>query len=166
MMGNQNIVAPTESSAIVSRGVNSTGNDNQNNKNRPRCDHCHKTGHTRDTCWKIHGKPADWKPKNKWQPPPEREGRGFTTTTDEQSPAETTLFSKEQMDLLQKIFSQSQSNSNIGTGSIAQKGLGFGGGRLAMLRRVRDSTFLALMTLLKNKLKVQIGNSNEYPRSY
>ena len=28
-------------------------------------DHCNKPYHTKDTCWKIHGKPANWKPKNK-----------------------------------------------------------------------------------------------------
>ena len=25
------------------------------------CDHCNKPRHTRDTCWKIHGKPTNWK---------------------------------------------------------------------------------------------------------
>ena len=24
-------------------------------------DHCHKPQHTRETCWKVHGKPANWK---------------------------------------------------------------------------------------------------------
>lgn len=23
---------------------------------------CHKLGHIKDTCWKLHGKPANWKP--------------------------------------------------------------------------------------------------------
>ncbi|KAL9414531.1 hypothetical protein AB3S75_042907 [Citrus x aurantiifolia] len=27
------------------------------------CDFCHKPRHTRETCWKIHGKPANWKGK-------------------------------------------------------------------------------------------------------
>nr|DAD41271.1 TPA_asm: hypothetical protein HUJ06_015594 [Nelumbo nucifera] len=30
---------------------------------RPWCEHCHRPGHTKETCWKLHGKPADWKPK-------------------------------------------------------------------------------------------------------
>lgn len=29
---------------------------------RPWCPKCHKPTHTLETCWKIHGKPADWKP--------------------------------------------------------------------------------------------------------
>ena len=30
---------------------------------RPFCDYCKKEGHTRNRCWDIHGKPADWKPR-------------------------------------------------------------------------------------------------------
>lgn len=29
---------------------------------RPWCEHCQKSGHTKETCWDIHGKPPDWKP--------------------------------------------------------------------------------------------------------
>ncbi|KAF7812092.1 Retrovirus-related Pol polyprotein from transposon RE1 [Senna tora] len=29
------------------------------------CDHCHKKGHTKDTCWEIHGKPPNWKPRSR-----------------------------------------------------------------------------------------------------
>ena len=29
---------------------------------RPWCEHCRKPGHTKDTCWEIHGKPPNWKP--------------------------------------------------------------------------------------------------------
>ncbi|PKI72651.1 hypothetical protein CRG98_007028 [Punica granatum] len=32
---------------------------------RPYCYHCDRMGHTRSTCWKLRGKPADWEPKNK-----------------------------------------------------------------------------------------------------
>ncbi|RDY13301.1 hypothetical protein CR513_01809, partial [Mucuna pruriens] len=28
------------------------------------CDHCKKPWHTRDTCWKLHRKPANWKSKS------------------------------------------------------------------------------------------------------
>ena len=30
---------------------------------RTYCEHCKKLGHTKDTCWALHGKPADWKPR-------------------------------------------------------------------------------------------------------
>lgn len=33
-----------------------------NNKPRVWCDHCNKPRHTSETCWKLHGKPADLKP--------------------------------------------------------------------------------------------------------
>ncbi|RVW19744.1 hypothetical protein CK203_115653 [Vitis vinifera] len=49
-------------------GTTATTSCNPNNRHRsddkPRvwCDHCNKPRHTRETCWKLHGKPADWKP--------------------------------------------------------------------------------------------------------
>ncbi|PON33465.1 hypothetical protein PanWU01x14_352420 [Parasponia andersonii] len=36
------------------------------------CDYCHKPHHTKETCWKLHRKPLNWK-GNK----PNRESRGF-----------------------------------------------------------------------------------------
>ncbi|KAI4346246.1 hypothetical protein L6164_013314 [Bauhinia variegata] len=62
----------TDSAALVSRS--STTNE-RGQRERPFCDHCKKTGHTRDTCWEIHGKPADWKPQ-KGKP------RGYQTSQD------------------------------------------------------------------------------------
>ena len=47
---------------------------------RPWCDHCRKSGHSRETCWKIHGKPVDWKPRQ----PLKKEGRGNLVVTNEQ----------------------------------------------------------------------------------
>ncbi|RVW30661.1 Retrovirus-related Pol polyprotein from transposon RE1 [Vitis vinifera] len=95
---------------------------------RPWCDHCRKPGHSRETCWKIHGKPVDWKPRQ----PLEKEGRGNHVATDEQSPQpEASPFNKEQMEMLQKLLSpllsvQSQtgssSNQVIGSGTLAHKG--------------------------------------------
>ncbi|RVW29262.1 Retrovirus-related Pol polyprotein from transposon TNT 1-94, partial [Vitis vinifera] len=97
-------------------------------RGRPWCDHCRKSGHSRETCWKIHGKPVDWKPRQ----PLEKEGRGNHVATDEQSPQpEASPFNKEQMEILQKLLSpllsvQSQtgssSNQVIGSGTLAHKG--------------------------------------------
>ncbi|CAH9120755.1 unnamed protein product [Cuscuta epithymum] len=72
--------------------------DRRNNK-RPYCDHCHKPGHTKDSCWQIHGKPRDWKPRKNTS---DQEHKGNL--------ASSPLFSKEQLDLLQTLFSQSQLN--------------------------------------------------------
>ncbi|RVW61484.1 Retrovirus-related Pol polyprotein from transposon RE2 [Vitis vinifera] len=95
---------------------------------RPWCDHCRKPGHSRETCWKIHGKPVDWKPRQ----PLEKEGRGNHVAIDEQSPQpEASPFNKEQMEMLQKLLSpllsvqsqtSSSSNQVIGSGTLAHKG--------------------------------------------
>ncbi|XP_019149943.1 PREDICTED: uncharacterized protein LOC109146754 isoform X1 [Ipomoea nil] len=57
------IPAPTtEQSALVIQGGrgNNLGNRNKDRsgqKNARYCDYCNKSGHTRDRCWKLHGKP-------------------------------------------------------------------------------------------------------------
>ncbi|RVW71473.1 Retrovirus-related Pol polyprotein from transposon TNT 1-94 [Vitis vinifera] len=63
-------------------------------RGRPWCDHCKKPRHSRETCWKIHGKPVDWKPRQ----PLEKEGRGNHSQTG------------------------SSSNQVIGSGTLAHKG--------------------------------------------
>ena len=58
MLGN---IAPTpdiENSALAARGNQTRP---LQKKNRPWCDHCRKLGHTKETCWDIHGKPPDAK---------------------------------------------------------------------------------------------------------
>jgi len=32
-------------------------------RQRPYCEHCKVMGHTKDTCWALHGKPDDWVPR-------------------------------------------------------------------------------------------------------
>ena len=82
-----------------------------------------KHGHTKDTCWDIYGKPADWKPRSNG-----RDSWANNATTDSTSQPKSNPFSKEQLDLLQKLLQQSlqpkppQPTSITGTGSIAQKG--------------------------------------------
>ncbi|KAA8521237.1 hypothetical protein F0562_011926 [Nyssa sinensis] len=91
---------------------------------RPWCDHCRKLSHSRETCWKIHRKLADWKPRQ----PIEKEGRGNHVATDEQSPQpEASPFNKEQMEMLQKLLSpflsvqsQTGSSSNQGENSTQE----------------------------------------------
>ncbi|KAL5565431.1 hypothetical protein UlMin_028595 [Ulmus minor] len=63
MMGSQNHQSTTKISALAARGSSFQATDNRKKKQgRPWCDHCRKTGHTKETCWNIHGKPANWKP--------------------------------------------------------------------------------------------------------
>ncbi|KAF5450286.1 hypothetical protein F2P56_030651 [Juglans regia] len=127
MMGSQDSVTNPESSALVVRGNPSNNySDHRPKKGRPWCDHCRRPGHTKDNCWKIHGKPADWRPSRFAN---DKEGRGNLASMDEQPPPEPTPFSKEQIEILQKMFSQSlpaPAPIVVGTGSLAQKGLGLG----------------------------------------
>ncbi|WKA11938.1 hypothetical protein VitviT2T_029385 [Vitis vinifera] len=127
MMGSHQQLNMAESSALNTQFA-PFENRQKIKGGRPWCDHCRKPGHSRETCWKIHGKPVDWKPRQ----PLEKEGRGNHVATDEQSPQpEASPFNKEQMEMLQKLLSpllsvQSQtgssSNQVISSGTLAHKG--------------------------------------------
>ena len=52
-------------------------------RDKPWCAHCNKSYHTKETCWKLHGKLTNWKPKNKR----EKERLAYTTSV----PAPLTL---------------------------------------------------------------------------
>ena len=79
------------------------------------CDHCKRPWHTRETCWKIHGKPSNWKKKTV------NEGRALQTGAldqGQQSSAGSFPFTKEQIDQLYKLL-QPQTNPSC---SLAQNG--------------------------------------------
>ncbi|RVX00497.1 hypothetical protein CK203_036922 [Vitis vinifera] len=80
MLGTQNSSKNLENSALVARGTQSNNNNHQTKKNRLWCDHCRKPGHTKETCWHLHGKLADWKPS---RPQQNREGWGYTVAAEE-----------------------------------------------------------------------------------
>ncbi|KAJ9691385.1 hypothetical protein PVL29_013539 [Vitis rotundifolia] len=77
---------------------------------RPRvwCDFCNKPRHTRENCWKIHGKPANWKGKTGDKP-----GRAIIPTANE---AKTNPFTAEQMEHLLPLL---KSNSTSGTPNVS-----------------------------------------------
>lgn len=89
-----------EGSALSVRGYQQNY-DNKQRKGRPWCDHCKKPGHLKETCWKIHGKPADWKPRNS-------EDQGNTSQVHK---ANSAPFTKEQIEMLQQLFSQQTQTS-------------------------------------------------------
>ncbi|XP_074346526.1 uncharacterized protein LOC141685315 [Apium graveolens] len=65
MLGKRNlmsIVEKVENSALVV-GTNFGRVASKRTDEKPRiwCDHCNKPHHTRETCWKVHGKPTNWK---------------------------------------------------------------------------------------------------------
>lgn len=79
------------------------------------CDVCKKPTHTIDTCWKIHGKPADWKPS--------REQCAHAASSASTSPTPQP-FTKEQMEALQRLFGQpsAPNTSLVGSGNVALQG--------------------------------------------
>ncbi|RVW28247.1 hypothetical protein CK203_083724 [Vitis vinifera] len=87
---------------VSGRLFQSSGGDRQK-WDRPWCDYCKKSGHYKEACWKLHGKPADWKPK----PRSDRDGRAHVAANSEStSVPEPSPFNKEQMEMLQKLLSQ------------------------------------------------------------
>nr|CAD1844033.1 unnamed protein product [Ananas comosus var. bracteatus] len=110
MMGPSQHLNIVENSVLVTLKTQFASSDNrQKNKGRPCCDYCRKPGHSRDTCWKLHGKSADWKPARHF----EKEGRGNHVNTEEQSKPEASLFNKEQMEMLQKLISNRSSVNTV-----------------------------------------------------
>ncbi|RVW50746.1 Retrovirus-related Pol polyprotein from transposon RE1 [Vitis vinifera] len=111
MMGSKEQPAPTlDASALAARSFNSSGGDRQK-RDRPWCDYCKKPGHYKEACWKLHGKPADWKPKPRF----DRDGRAHVAANSEStSVPEPSPFNKEQMEMLQKLLSQVGSGSTTG----------------------------------------------------
>ncbi|XP_024030846.1 uncharacterized protein LOC112094389 [Morus notabilis] len=113
MMGGQHSSPTLEGSAgsaLAARGLRPQNqhDSRQQRKGRAWCDHCAKPGHTKDTCWKIHGKPADWKPS---KPGFDRDSRAHSATTAEEKPAtaKSSPFTKGQLDALQRILSNTLS---------------------------------------------------------
>lgn len=66
------ITDPLSTASVLASQRNSTS---PKLANKQWCDHCHRPYHTRETCWKIHGKPPNWKPRS------QRENAQCDTTT-------------------------------------------------------------------------------------
>lgn len=67
MLPNSTIEENQQNSTLVAKRSDPASNRNQ----RPNlkdgklwCDHCSKPYHTKETCWDIHGKPTNWKPRS------------------------------------------------------------------------------------------------------
>jgi hypothetical protein len=129
MMRSHNSAFTLEGSALATRGYPNSNHDSRQKRGRPWCDHCNKLGHVKETCWKIHGKPADWKPSRLTN---DKDRRAKNVTSDDNRDKNTNLlpktspFTKEQLDILQKLFNQSSlsQSSTPASGSwlLAQKG--------------------------------------------
>ncbi|CAJ2679170.1 unnamed protein product [Trifolium pratense] len=122
MLGESFVLPVAEQSALAARGVHNHAGDNRlKNTKRLWCDYCQRFGHTRDTCWKIHGKPADWKPSKHTR---DKESRGNHVSSEEGSHAsQSSPFNQEQLEALQKMFSLMSSQKGPKVASLAHKGL-------------------------------------------
>ncbi|KAH9716025.1 protein kinase domain-containing protein [Citrus sinensis] len=127
MLGEKTTSAP-EVSALMT-GTNHHNSPYQARQNKKGenvwCDHCHKPRHTRETCWDLHGKPPNWKPRNFSQS--NRDSKAFHSATEENGNTATTAttpsFSKEQLEQLYKLFQSTQVTNPVSSScSLAQKG--------------------------------------------
>ena len=75
----------------------------------------YKLRYTRETCWKLHGKPSNWKGHK-----PAKRTRGMQALIETQSSIESSLFSKEQLEHLYKLTNQSSQNLSC---TLAYKGI-------------------------------------------
>ena len=125
-----------EGSALMTRNNSQPGKNSNDSRTscwgeRMWCDHCSRHWHTKDTCWKIHGKPTNWVP---WR---QTEGRGFQaqsnqdkqgidSSTQHQSTNSSIPFSKEQLEQFYRLLNPSPAPSlstpDLRSCSIAQSG--------------------------------------------
>ena len=99
MKGGQHSSPTLEGSAFAACGSNPQNQQDtcQQRKGRPWCDHCAKPGHTKDTYWKIHGKPADWSDRD-------NRANSISAVKEQLPAAQSSPFTKEQLEVLQELL--------------------------------------------------------------
>ncbi|XP_028800080.1 uncharacterized protein LOC114755370 [Neltuma alba] len=90
--GNQ---TPVDGSALVTRG--SQTSESSKRKGNKWCNHCNKKGHTRDECWKLHGKPTHGKQQQR------RDGKSHHTSSEERGDDGDRL-TREELQMLRKML--------------------------------------------------------------
>ncbi|XP_052201688.1 uncharacterized protein LOC127807691 [Diospyros lotus] len=71
-------------------------------KDKQWCEHCNRPYHTKSTCWKLHGKPPNWKPK------PKKDRSAYAATSVPTSEKGTGMgLTTDQIDFLQKLLQSS-----------------------------------------------------------
>lgn len=116
MLGKKNSDSTVENSALAV-GINASRTTSKRPDEKPHvwCDHCNKPRHTRDTYWKIHGKPANWKGSH--------EGRfNHSPVAHEAETIPSIPFNKEQMDHLLKLLKSNSGLLGTPNVSLAQTG--------------------------------------------
>ncbi|XP_031274853.1 uncharacterized protein LOC116133276 isoform X2 [Pistacia vera] len=125
-IGSQNMQSESESSALVSKGCKTSNRSSGDQRmmwkgEKVWCEFFHKPWHTKATCWKLHGKPANWKPNKLGAKQVHVDVEdGVPTKSDAHSGAMP--FSKEQLEHLYELINQSRSGSFSHSCSIAEPG--------------------------------------------
>lgn len=103
MLGLWNLDHIRRFSLALSSHGQPTFSDNRLLKSHLWCDHCKKLEHINETCWVLHNKPQYWKLRRKLE-------SLSNTTQSEQTPINLslTLFSMDQLDVLQQLISKAK----------------------------------------------------------
>ena len=117
MLGKKNTEEPLENYALaVTDATANKVNYQRRADEKPRvwCDYCNKPRHTRETCWKLNGKPVNWKNS--------KPGDKTIRTVPSANEVDSGPFNKEQMDHLLKLIKSNSLSGSIPNVSLAQTG--------------------------------------------
>ena len=111
MLGEQQSSQSKISALVIHGGETFQPNDQRLGKrgDRPWCDHCRKWGHTRDTCWKIHGKPPIGRNLrlNRNSKAYHSESKNLNNQTT------TSPFTKEQLEVLKHLLNPQMASTSV-----------------------------------------------------
>ncbi|XP_044463243.1 uncharacterized protein LOC123194143 [Mangifera indica] len=94
MLRSETMPTSGDASTLAARGNSNNPVDGKTRKGRPWCEHCRRPGHYKETCWEIHGRPVDWKPRSQTK-------KGYSVCGNNPGDSDENLFSKEQIEQLQ-----------------------------------------------------------------
>ncbi|XP_028774894.1 uncharacterized protein LOC114731805 isoform X2 [Neltuma alba] len=97
----QTPVTQNEASAMAVKSGNTT---DQKRKGDKWCEHCNKRGHTKEICWKLHGKPSNLNSRQR------NERKSYHTEKKEE---EEEKLSPEEVQLLRRILEKQTSTPNV-----------------------------------------------------
>lgn len=114
-------------SALISNRGESNKKIQHSKDNKLWCDRCQKPYHTKETCWNIHGKLADWKSRS--QRKNNTPYAHVAETTTEMCKPHTAPFTGEQMEMLKNLFNHIRTETTAAPTSssahVVQKGNSF-----------------------------------------
>ncbi|XP_028799232.1 uncharacterized protein LOC114754600 [Neltuma alba] len=106
--GNQ---TPVDGLALVIRGPQTS--ESSERKGNKWCNHCNKKGHTRDECWKLHGKPTHGKQQQR------RDGKSHHASSEERGDDGDCL-TREELQMLRKMLERQNSSKKVPNVNLIQ----------------------------------------------